>query len=170
MEDYFRIGVIASTHGVRGEVKVYPTTEDPGRFKKLKSVFLLHEDRYREISVSSVRFFKNMVILKLDGINDMDQARLYLKDELYVDRAHAIPLEEGEYYVADLLGLSVVEEDGTELGTLKEVLPTGANDVYVVSKEGRKDLLIPVIKECVLDISPEEGRITVHLLPGLSEL
>lgn len=170
MEEYLRVGVFASTHGIRGEIKVYPTTDDVGRFRQLKK--LVMETRKKEripLEVEGVKFFKGMAILKFKGIDDINEIEKYKGSDLLVSREDAIPLEDGEFYVADLIGLSVVDEKGMELGKLKEVLQTGANDVYVVSG-GERELLLPAIEECILDISPENGWIKVHLMEGLTDL
>ncbi|WP_434311685.1 ribosome maturation factor RimM [Hominifimenecus sp. rT4P-3] len=170
MEEYLRVGVFASTHGIRGEIKVYPTTDDVGRFRQLKK--LIMETRKKEripLEVEGVKFFKGMAILKFKGINDINEIEKYKGSDLLVSREDAIPLEDGEFYVADLIGLSVVDEKGVELGKLKEVLQTGANDVYVVNG-GERELLLPAIEECILDICPENGFIKVHLMEGLTEL
>ena len=122
-----QVGVITQTHGIRGEVKVFPTTDDVNRFRKLKEVIL-------ETEIEGVKFFKQYVILKFknyDSINDMEK---YKKARLLVPRDKAVKLKKDEYFVADLIGMKVVTEDGTPFGILKNVLETGANDVYVVEK------------------------------------
>ncbi len=170
MEEYLRVGVFASTHGIRGEIKVFPTTEDVNRFRKLKK--LVMETRKGEripLEIEGVKFFKGMAILKFKGMDDINQIEQYRGSDLLVAREDAIPLEEGEFYVADLLGLPVLDEEGRELGRLKEVLQTGANDVYVVDN-GQRELLLPAIAECILDIRPEEGFLRVHLMEGLEDL
>ena len=122
---------------------------------------------YTERKVQRVKFFKNMVILKLEGIESMNDAELYRQCDLLVDRENAIPLEEGEYYIADLIGLRVISDEKEDLGKLTDVMQTGANDVYVVEGPAHGEILIPVIDDCVLDIDLEKGEVLVHLLPGL---
>ena len=136
MEDYFRVGVIANTHGIRGEVKVFPTTEDPQRFKGMKEIILDTGSEKKVLEVASARFFKNLVILKFKGIDSINDIEKYKGKDLLVTRENAIPLNEGEYYIADIIGATVVTEDGAQFGILKDVLTTGANDVYVVDHEG----------------------------------
>ena len=188
MEDFLRVGVVTTTHGVRGEVKVYPTTDDPKRFLDLEKVFVEEAALpsagnavkagshaappviRTERAIESVRFFKNLVILKLSGIDDMDRAAKLRGAELYVSRADAVPLEEGEYYIADLLGMEVLSDEGEVLGHVKDVLETGANDVYIVQQPKGKPLLLPAIPDCVLEIDVEAGRMRVHLMEGLLEL
>lgn len=169
MDDYLRVGVIASTHGIRGEVKVFPTTEDINRFKKLKEVILDTGKEYIHLEVTGVKFFKNMAIVKFKGIDDINDIEKYKGKDLLVTRENAIPLEEGEYYVFDVLGSKVITEDGTEIGELKEILATGANDVYVVKTPVGKEVLIPSIPQCILDVNINEKIVTVHLLDGMME-
>lgn len=168
MEDMFRVGVIANTHGVRGEVKVFPTTENPSRYKQLKEVLLDTGSEYKTLEVASVRFFKNLVIVKFKGIDNINDIECYKGHDLYVTRENAIPLEEGEYYLADIIGAKVVTDDGKDFGILNDVLETGANLVYVVKHAG-KEVLLPVIPDCVKQVDVEASVITVHLMKGLLE-
>lgn len=167
MEEYLQVGVIANTHGIRGEVKVFPTTDDAARFKKLKQVFLDTGSGYQEMEIEQVKFFKQFVILKFKGYNSINEIERYKQKSLLVDRAHAVKLKKDEYFIADLIGLSVHTEDGGHLGTLKDVLQTGANDVYVVEMEDKKEVLIPAIRECILEVNMDERDMRVHLLKGL---
>ena len=169
MEDLLQVGVITTTHGVRGEVKVFPTTDDPARFKKLKNVILDTGKEKINLEVAGVKFFKNMVILKFKGIDDINDVEKYRKKSLYVTRENAVKLKKNEYFIADLIGLKVESDEGEDLGILSDVLQTGANDVYVLSKEGEDDILLPAIRECVKEVNIENGTILVHLLPGLRE-
>ena len=170
MEQRFQVGVITSTHGERGEVKVFPTTDDPARFKKLKQVILDTGKEDMELEITGVKFFKNMVILKFKGIDDMDTANKYRQKSLYVTRENAVKLEKNEYFIADLIGLAVSSEEGEDLGFINDVLQTGANDVYVIKKTGEEDLLLPAIKDCVKEVDIEGGKMVVHVLPGLRDL
>lgn len=169
MEDLLQVGVITSTHGIRGEVKVFPTTDDPNRFRKLKQVILDTGKEQLEMEIASVKFFKNQVIVKFKGIDDINDVEKYRKAGLYVTRENAVPLGENEYFIADLIGLKVISDDEEELGVIDDVLQTGANDVYIVKKEQTPDLLIPAIKDCIKNVNIEEGTMIVHLLPGLRE-
>ena len=166
MEDYFRVGVIANTHGIRGEVKVFPTTEDPPRFKGMKEIILDTGSEKKVLEVASARFFKNLVILKFKGIDSINDIEKYKGKDLLVTRENAIPLNKGEYYIADIIGATVVTEDGAQFGILKDVLTTGANDVYVVDHEGT-EVLLPVIPDCVLARDMEQKIVTVHIMKGL---
>lgn len=168
MENLLRVGVIANTHGLKGEVKVFPTTDDPKRFKTLKEVILDTGKEKRNLTVQSVRFFKNLVIVKFKEYNNINDIEKYKGKDLLVTRENAVPLEEGEYFIADLLNLDVYDDTGERLGFLEDVLQTGANDVYIVkNEETKKEILLPAIDECILDINIDEGRITVHLMEGL---
>ncbi len=167
MEQLLRVGVISSTHGVRGEVKVYPTTDDVNRFKKLKKVVLDTGREYIDLEISGVKFFKNMVILKFKGIDNINDIEKYKGKDLLVHREDAVALEENENYVADLIDLKVVTDAGKVLGILTEVMETGANDVYVVETEDGQELLLPAIRDCILDVDLDEEVMTVHILPGL---
>lgn len=169
MEDLLQVGVITTTHGVRGEVKVYPTTDDPKRFLDLENVILDDGKIKRDLEIENVKFFKNLVILKFKGIDDINDIEKYKKAGLFVTRENAVELSEDEYFITDLIGLSVVTDEKEEIGVLSDVLQTGANDVYVVSQKGQKDILIPAIHECILDVDLEEHTMEVHLLPGLRE-
>lgn len=170
MEQRFKVGEIANTHGIRGEVKVYPTTDDVKRFKKLKTCTLDTEKGEIELHVESCKFFKQFAILKFKEFNDINEVERYKHCGLYVDREHAVKLQRDEYYIADLIGITVYNEDDTVLGTLKDVIETGANDVYLVKMEDGRELMIPALKECILDVDIENSRMKVHLLKGLLEL
>ena len=167
MEKQLQVGVISSTHGVRGEVKVFPTTDDVTRFRQLKKVYLDTGREMLPLEIQNVKFFKQFVIVKFkefDNINDIER---YKRCPLLVTRENAVPLEEDEYFVADMIGMKVITEDGTEFGTLSDVMETGANDVYVIDSKEHGEVLMPAIKECVLNVDMESGIITVHLMNGL---
>lgn len=170
MVSRFRVGVIAGTHGLRGEVKVFPTTEDPRRFSDLEKVILVTGREERTLKIRSVKYFKKFVILGFEGMDRIEDVERLKGSELLIDRKDAIPLEEGEYFIPDLFGLKVVTDDGRELGVIKDVIETGANNVYDVQKEDGSSILIPAIPQCILNVRLEEGDMTVHLLPGLENL
>ena len=160
MTDRFQVGVIASTHGLQGEVNVFPTTEDPNRFKKLKKV-TLHTQRGEkiELDVVSARFFKKFVIVKFKQFGNINEVEKFRGCELTIDRKDAIKLQPGEFYCADLIGLTIVDEDDNELGTLTEILQTGANDVYEMQrKDSDEKVYIPAIKDCVKEINVEDKK------------
>ncbi len=165
-----RVGVVTAPHGLKGEVKVYPTTDDPARFKKLQTVILKQGGRQSELHILQVRFFKQLVILQFQEISSVEEASLLRQGELYVTREQAVPLGPDENYVADLLGCRVITDEGQFLGEVVDVLFTGANDVYVVKSPERKEVLLPAIKSCILQVIPEKKEMKVHLLPGLLDL
>lgn len=167
MEDFLKVGVLTTTHGVRGEVKVYPTTDDAERFLDLSYVLLDTGKEMRRLDIQNVKFFKNLAILKFEGIDNINDIEMYKGRDLWIPREEGQELYEDEYYVADLLGMQVVLEDGSMFGTLKDVMETGANDVYVVSTKERGEVLLPAIKECILDVDLEKNVMTVHLMKGL---
>lgn len=167
MEQLLQVGAITSTHGVRGEVKVFPTTDDPKRFRRLKNVILDTGKEQVTLEIEGVKFFKQFVILKFKGFDNINDIERYKGKNLYVNREHAVRLRKDEYFIADLEGLQVYLEDGTEFGTLTEVIQTGANDVYTISMKNGGEVLIPAIKECILDVDVEAGKMTIHLMDGL---
>lgn len=169
MEDLLQVGAITSTHGVRGEVKVFPMTDDVNRFKKLKSVILDTGKEQIELNIAQVKFFKNLVILKFKGYDNINDVEIWKGKPLFVTRENAVRCEKDEYFIADLIGLKVIADDGEELGEISDVLSTGANDVYIISKPGNKELLIPAIKECILKVDMQERIMEVHLLEGLRD-
>jgi 16S rRNA processing protein RimM len=170
MEDLLQVGIITSTHGVRGEVKVYPTTDDPRRFRRLKEVVLDTGKEKMNLEIEGVKFFKQFVILKFKGLDNINDIEKYRQKSLYVTRKNAVRLQRDEYFIADLIGLKVQDEDGKELGTVKDVIETGANDVYEVEMTDGKSLLLPAIKQCILNVDVENGTMQVHVLEGLLDL
>lgn len=170
MEDLLQVGIITSTHGVRGEVKVYPTTDDPRRFRRLKEVVLDTGREKLNLEIEGVKFFKQFVILKFKGLDNINDIEKYRQKSLYVTRKNAVRLQRDEYFIADLIGLKVQDEDGTELGTVKDVIETGANDVYEVEMAAGRSLLLPAIKQCILNVDVENGMMQVHVLEGLLDL
>lgn len=167
MEDLFQVGIITGTHGLRGEVKVFPTTDDKERFLDLDRVLIDAGGELVEQKVQYCKFFKQFVFVKFEGIDDINDVEKYKRCPLMVTREDAIPLEEDEYYVADLLGLTIVDDSGITIGTLENVIETGANDVYEVKTTEGGIVLLPAIKDCILDVDMEEGIILVHMLKGL---
>ena len=172
-----KVGIITSAHGIKGEVNVFPTTDDIKRFKKLKDVILDTGKELKEMTVLGARFNKQSVILKIKDIDDRNAAELLRKKELLVTRENAVRLSRDEYFVADLIGLSVRDEDGVPIGVLSDVISTGANDVYEIRIDedyeypGVKIMpevfYAPAIKECVKNVDIESGVVTIHIMPGL---
>lgn len=167
MVEYIDIGKIINTHGVRGEVKILPLTDQPERYDDLKYVYIDKKTGMDKYTVESVKYFKSFVILKFKEIQDMNSAET-LKDLIIkIGREDAIKLPEGSYFIFDLIGCVVYTEDGKVLGELKEVLQTGSNDVYIVRNENNREVLIPALKSVVREISVKDKKITVSLPEGL---
>lgn len=171
MTERFQIGAVIKPHGVRGEVKIFPMTDDLNRFRELTAVIIQKKNGAEDtLEVESARFFKNTVILKLSGINQMDEAEQLRGSALFVTRENAVPLNENEYYIADLIGLEVCLENGEKLGELTDVLSTGANDVYEVTADTGKKHLIPAIRDCIINVRVSEGTMQIRPLPGLLDI
>ena len=167
METKLQVGVISSTHGVRGEVKVFPTTDDVKRFKRLKEVILNTGKEEITLEIEGVKFFKQFVILKFKGYDNINDIEKYKGKSLWVTRANAVRLRRDEYFIADLQGLTVVDEEDKVLGTLRDVMETGANDVYIIDMTDGREVLVPAIKECILHVDVEAGKMQIHLIDGL---
>ena len=167
MEKLLKVGVISSTHGLKGEVKVFPTTDDVKRFRQLKEVLLGAGDKKPVLQIGQGKFFKQFVILKFKGIDDIEDVQKYKGKDLLVTRENAAELKKDEYFIADLIGVSVISDDNSLRGILKDVIQTGANDVYVIVLEDGRQLLLPAIKECVLMVDLDENIMKIHVLDGL---
>lgn len=167
MNDELQVGVITQTHGIRGEVKVFPTTDDANRFKKLKQVTLDTGKERIPMEIEGVKFFKQFVILKFKGYDSINDVEKYRQGKLMVARGQAVRLKKDEYFVADMIGLLVVTDEGEEFGTLKDVLATGANDVYVVGREDGSEVLLPAIRDCIKKVDMDGRIMEVHIMDGL---
>lgn len=167
MEELLQVGVITATHGVRGEVKVFPTTDDKERFRDLKRVILDTGKEKIGLEIEGVKFFKQFAILKFKGIDNINDIERYKRCPLLVEREDAVDLEENEYFIADMLDMEVVTEDGSRFGILKDVIETGANDVYVIDSELHGEVLLPAIRECILEVDVAARRMKIHLMKGL---
>ncbi len=163
MENNLEIGQIVNTHGLRGDLKVMPWCDDPGVFDELAYVII---DGV-EFDIQKSRLQKNMVLLKLDGIDDINEAEKYRNKVLTIPREELGELPEGTYYICDLLGCNVETVDGRYLGKISDIIKTGSNDVYVVEDTGKKQVLIPVIDEVVKSVDIENKQIVIELLKGL---
>jgi len=170
MEELLQVGVFSSTHGVRGEFKVFPTTDDVTRFSDLKTVIMDTGKRQFEAEIEGVKYFKQFAILKIRGYNSLNDIEPLKGSTLWVTRDQAVELSEDEYFIADLIGMEVYLEDGSRFGTLKDVIETGANDVYEVVDTKKKEWYLPAIGDCILSVDTEANKMVVHLMPGLEEL
>ena len=169
MEEFLQVGVITSTHGVRGEVKVFPTTDDAKRYSKLKEVLLGEENDAPVLHIEGVKYQKNMVILKFKEYSTLNEVEKLKGKPLFVTRKNAVKLSKDEYFVADLIGMRVVDEAKQIGGVLKDVMQTGANDVYIIDLDDNRELLLPAIKDCILNVDFVNGIIQINILEGLLE-
>ena len=170
MEQLLQVGVISSTHGIRGEVKVFPTTDDPNRFKKLKQVILDTGREQKDLEIEGVKFFKQFVILKFKEFNNINDVERFRKCDLMVTRDNALPLKEGQYYLCDVPGAVVINEDTEEeIGKVTDVMETGANNVFVIETKEGKEVLFPVIPDCIKKVDTKEGIVRAHVMKGLME-
>ena len=167
MQKRLEVGQIVNTFGIKGEVKVTPFTDDINRFDNLKKVYVKTRKEDKLYKVEGVRYHKNMVLLKLEGIENPEQAELLKNAYLEIDREDAIPLEEGQYFIVDLIGLDVYTDEGNLLGKVDDIYNTGANDIYVVKDELGKQILLPGIKDVIKVVDFDNEKIIVHLIPGL---
>ena len=163
MQDKFEIGQIVNTFGIKGEVKVNPYTDDINQFKKIKVIYI----KNKAVEVESAKFHKNFVILKIKGIDTINDAEMLRNEMISVNRSNK-KLPQNTYYIADLIGLKVYSEENNEyIGKVKDIYNTGANDIYVVENEESKEILLPAIKEVVKKVDLENNKIIVQILKGL---
>lgn len=167
MENYFVVGNIVNTQGIKGELRVMPTVDDVARFKLLDHIFVDRKGSIKEYEIENVRFHKQFVLLKLKGIDDMTTAETLKGTVVKITEDMAVPCEDDEYYIKDLYDMEVVTDDGEKLGVITDVIFTGANDVYAVKDNDGNEILIPAIKDCILNVDVENNTMTVRLLEGL---
>lgn len=175
MTELYQVGAITQTHGIRGEVKVFPMTDDVSRFKNMKELILDTGKEQIVLEVTSARPQKNLFILKFKGIDNINDVEKYKGCGLFVTKENRVKCKKDEYFIADLIGLRAIDEEGEAFGTISDVIQTGANDVYVVTTKQGEEVMIPAIKDCILEVSVEEqdgqaGYVRIHLLPGLLDL
>lgn len=161
------VGQIVNTFGIKGFVKVNPWVNDVMRFEKLKKVYIKIRNEHKELEIEEVKYHKNQVLLKFKGIDTIEQAEIIRNAIIEIDRENAIPLEKGEYFIADLLELEVFTDEGEKLGILDDIYNTGSKDIYVVKNELGKTILLPGIKDVIKEVDVDNKRIIVHLLKGL---
>ena len=167
MAKYLEIGQIVNTFGIKGMVKVKPCTDDIEQFEKLKKIYVKTKNSKKEYEIEQVKYHKNLILIKFVGIDKIEEAEILKGNYLIRDRENEEPLEEGTYYIVDLLGLEVFEEDGNLLGNVEDIYNTGSNDIYVVKNELGKQILLPAIADVIKKIDLENKKITVHLIKGL---
>lgn len=169
MQQYIDIGKIVNTHGIKGEVKVVPLTDDPDRFLELKWVYLGKGTSLQKYNIESVKFFKTFTIIKFVEVQDMNTAEGLKDFFIKIDMENAVKLPKDSYFIFDIIGCKVYEENGSLLGEIKDVLETGSNDVYVVQDENKKEILIPALKSVVREINIQDKKVVVILPEGLIE-
>lgn len=169
MDEMLQVGVISSTHGVRGEVKVFPTTDDVKRYNRLKEVIIKDNLKEQILHIKSVKYFKNMVILGFKEFETLNEVEKLRGTPIYVTRDQAVPLTKDEYFIADLIDMKVIDDTKLIEGIITDVLQTGANDVYVITLSDNRELLLPAIKECILKIDMKERVMHIHIMEGLLE-
>jgi len=167
MDKYFEIGQIVNTNGLKGMLKIKPFTDDIKEFEEFKTIYIQKKAELVEFKIQMVRYVKNMVLLKLEGIDDIDEAEKYRNLYLKVERSKMPKLPEDTYYVVDLIDCEVITIDGETLGKVDDVFSTGSNDVYVVKNELGKQILLPAIGEVVKEVDIPNKKITVKLMEGL---
>lgn len=167
MQKYFEVGQIVNTFGVKGWLKVKPFTDDVNRFEELKKVYICKKEKLEEVEIEEVKYHKDMVLLKVKGIDNMNEAEKVKGFYIKIDRENAKKLPKDTYFIADLLGLEVYSDNGEFLGKVDDIFRTGANDVYVIKDEKGKQILLPSIPEVIKEIDLEKEIIIVHLLKGL---
>ena len=161
------IGQIVNTFGIKGMVKANPWVNDVTRFDNLKKVYVKIRKELNELEIEEVKYHKNQVLIKFKGIETIEQAEKLKNAILEIDRKDAIPLEEGEYFIADLLESEVYSDEGEKIGILYDIYNTGSNDIYVVKDELGKQILLPGISDVIKEVDLEHKKIVVHLLKGL---
>lgn len=168
MVEYFEIGLIANTHALRGELKVKPYTDNPKRFEDFKSILIDFNGNLVSYDVENVRYQKDIVLLKLKTIDSIEQAEKLKNHCIKIPRSEAKVLEEGEYFIADLLGCDVFAND-VQIGILDDIFTAGAGDVYVIKRKGKKDLLLPALDSVIKDVDLNSRRIDVEIPRGLDD-
>lgn len=167
MQEYFEIGQIVNTNGLKGVLKVKPFTDDIKEFEDFESIYVQRKNELIEFKIEEVRYVKNMVLLKLQGIDDIDEAEKYRNLYIKVNRDVMPKLPEDSYYIVDLLDCEVYTDEGELLGKVDDVFNTGSNDVYVVKDELGKQILLPAIGEVIKNVDIPNKKIIVKLMKGL---
>jgi len=163
------IGKIVNTHGLRGEVKVVPWTDYPEDFENIKNVTVKLRREEISLTIRNIKYQKNNIIVAFKEFNTIEEAEKLKNAVMYATREELGELPEGVYYVADLIGMTVVDDEKNNVGKISDVIKTGSNDVYIVKREGKRDLLLPVIDDVVLDVNTDDRIVTVHIMEGLDD-
>lgn len=167
MEQLMEIGQIVNTYGIKGFLKVVPYTDDVTRFEDLKSIYIETKNSLKTVIIEEVKYSKNLVLLKIKGIDDINAAESFKNCYIKIDRKDAVKLPEDSYFIIDLIGICVYTDNNEELGNIVDVYSTGANDIYVVKNELGKQVLLPAIGDVIKDVDIENKKMIVHLIDGL---
>ena len=167
MQEFLEIGQIVNTFGIKGMVKVKPFTDDITRFDDLEKVYVESNKNKKEYEIEEVKYHKDMVLIKFRGVDKVEEAELLRNSYLKVNRNDEPNLEDGTYYIVDLLGLDVYSDEGNLLGKVEDIFNNGSCDIYAIKDELGKQLLLPAISDVIKEINLEEKRIVVHILKGL---
>lgn len=169
IDEMLRIGVVTKPHGLQGEVKVYPTTSDPERFRDCDEVYLVTKKELLTLHVTGVKYFKKQVILRFKEFQRLEDVENLRSCDLMVTREDAIELEEGEYFLYDVPGCQVISDAGEEIGEVTDVIETGANPVFQIRTKDGKEVLFPVIDDCILSVDIDKKQVVAHIMDGLME-
>lgn len=167
MKQLLEIGQIVNTYGIKGYLKVVPYTDDITRFEQLETIYIETKTELEEHTIEEVKYSKNLVLLKLKGIDDINVAQKYKNCYLKIDREKAVDLPEDTYFIVDLIGVRVYSDEDILLGEIVDVFPTGSNDVYVVKDELGKQTLLPAIGDVIKEVDITNKKMVVHLIAGL---
>ena len=167
MEQLMEIGQIVNTYGIKGYLKIVPYTDDIIRFEKLESIYIEVKKELKDFIIEDVKYSKNLVLLKLKGIDDINSAEIYKNCYIKIPRSQAVKLPENSYFIVDLIGLNVYTDNDEELGNIIDVFSTGANDIYVVKNELGKQVLLPAISDVIKKVDIDKKEIIVKLMDGL---
>ena len=165
--EYIEIGQIVNTNGLKGVVKVNPFTDDISKFEELKYIYIQLKSELKKVKIEQVRYNKNQVLLKLEGIDSIEEAEKYRNFYLKIEKKSQEELGEDTYYIVDLIGINVYSENDEYLGTIEDVFPTGSNDVYVVKDNLGKQILVPAIAEVVKEVELKNKKMVIKSIPGL---
>lgn len=167
MENFLEIGQIVNSYGIKGFFKVVPFTDDITRFDDLKTIYIEKNKKLEKKEIEEVKYHKHLVLLKIRGIDDINDTEQYKNCYLKIDRKDAVELSEDSYFITDLIGIKVYTEENEFLGSIDDIFPTGSNDVYVVKDELGKQVLLPAIKQVIKEVDIENKKMVVKLIPGL---
>ena len=165
--EYIEIGQIVNTNGLKGVVKVNPFTDDISKFEELKYIYIQLKSELKKVKIEQVRYNKNQVLLKLEGIDSIEEAEKYRNFYLKIEKKSQEELGEDTYYIVDLIGINVYSENDEYLGTIEDVFPTGSSDVYVVKDNLGKQILVPAIAEVVKEVELKNKKMVIKIIPGL---